>query len=384
MKILLCTNAFENITNGPAKFANLVLQINELYPKHQIRILTEDISESKLASLKYVYKVELNFPKVLRVFGQLLRMFSYYNKAKDIQKEFNYDVLVYINAFNGLWAAIASDTPTIGMINDYNNLAARLSTVSTEPRWLKKYIFKYLEKRSTRYHQAIISNSRYLTQQLIETYGMNPSKIYMLYKAVDTSAIVFNPERAFASPVKILFVKADYPTGGLHILAKSLSLLPSIHFFLTIIGPPKRFRTDVLSLFENMGNIEVQLLGDQPQQVVYEHLSQNDIFCVPSLKEALGVANIEALASGIPVISTHTGGIPEVLDNGNNGWLVNLQDPPSLAAAIKDCIENPQKRKTQAINGLKFISKFSVNSMLNNFIRILEDAISCKNTTSGS
>ena len=126
----------------------------------------------------------------------------------------------------------------------------------------------------------------------------------------------------------------------------------------------------------------MQLLGDQPQQVVYEHLGTNDIFCIPSLKEALGVANIEALASGISVISTNTGGIPEVLDNGNNGWLVNLNDPQALADAIKECIGNAQKRMDKSINGRKFISKFSVDTMLDNFIRILEDALSAKFTTS--
>jgi hypothetical protein len=212
MKILLCTNAFENITNGPAKFANLVLQINEHYPGHQIRILTEDISAAKAPAHTYVYKVDLQFPRFLRMFGQVLRMFIYYNKAREIQKEYNYDVLVYINAFNGLWAAMISDKPTVGMINDYNNLSAKLATYQTEPRWLKKFVFKHLEKLSTRYHRAIIANSQYLTRQLMDTYRIHPSKLYMLYKAVDISGIPFQPERAFASPLKILFVKADYPT----------------------------------------------------------------------------------------------------------------------------------------------------------------------------
>lgn len=384
MKILLCTNAFENITNGPAKFANLVLQINEHYPGHQIRILTEDISAAKAPAHTYVYKVDLQFPRFLRMFGQVLRMFIYYNKAREIQKEYNYDVLVYINAFNGLWAAMISDKPTVGMINDYNNLSAKLATYQTEPRWLKKFVFKHLEKLSTRYHRAIIANSQYLTRQLMDTYRIHPSKLYMLYKAVDISGIPFQPVRAFASPLKILFVKADYPTGGLQVLAKALSLLPDFQFLLTIIGPPERFRNHVLSLFVHMPHIEVHLLGDQPQPVVYEHLSRNDIFCVPSLKEALGVANIEALASGIPVVSTRTGGIPEVLDHGNNGWLANLNDPGSLAAAIKDCIQHPLERLHKSMQGRKFITKFSVDSMLRHFLLILEDAVLCKHPTSGN
>jgi glycosyltransferase involved in cell wall biosynthesis len=347
-------------------------------------VLTEDVSRERLAMLKYVYKVELNLPKVLRVFGQVLRMFIYYQKAREIRKEYNYDVLVYINAFNGLWAAMVSGTPTIGMINDYNNLAATLATFRTEPRWLKKFVFKYLEKLSTLYHKAIVANSAYLTRQLIATYHIRPSRVYTLYKAVDISGIPFNPERAFDSPVKILFVKADYLTGGLHILAKALALLVDIHFTLTVIGPPERFRKEVLSFFEGLPHVHIDLLSDQPQQVVYEHLSKNDIFCVPSLKEALGVANIEALASGIPVISTRTGGIPEVLANGENGWLVTLNDPDSLAATIRQCIDHPRERLEKSIQGRNFITKFSVDSMLSNFISILENAVICNQSTSGN
>ena len=118
--------------------------------------------------------------------------------------------------------------------------------------------------------------------------------------------------------------------------------------------------------------------------MVYEQLGVNDIFCVPSLKEALGVANIEALASGISVISTNTGGIPEVLDHGKNGWLATVNDPASLAEAIKDCVTNPQKRHAASLNGRNFISKFSIEDMLSNFIRILEDALSGIHTRSGS
>jgi glycosyltransferase involved in cell wall biosynthesis len=373
MKILLCTNSFENITNGPAKFANLVLQINERYPEHQIRILTEDIQESKAAIRTNVYRVAIKFPSFLKPLGQVLRMFIYYNKAKGVQKEYLYDILVYINSFNGLWAAMVSDKPTIGMINDYNNLSAKFSTFNTEYRWLKKFIFKYLEKLSTRYHKAIVSNSAYLSRQLIETYQIPSSKLFMLYKAVDISGISYQPERAFASPINILFVKADYLTGGLHVLAKALALLPSVNFLLTIIGPPKRFDNHVLSFFMKHNHVQVNLLNEQPQQVVYSHLAKNDIFCVPSLKEALGVANIEALAAGIPVISTNVGGIPEVLDYGRNGWLVDVNNPLELAAAIENCIGNPQERITKSTYGREFITKFSVDSMLKKFLSILEE-----------
>jgi glycosyltransferase involved in cell wall biosynthesis len=372
MKILLCTNAFENITNGPAKFANLVLQINEHYPQHQVRVLTEDVSESRLTSLNYVYKVRLNFPEVLRPFGQVLRMFAYYNRAKQIQKEYDYDVLVYINSFNGLWASWVSDKPTIGMINDDNNLSANFSNLNTQ-RWTKKIVFKYLEKISTNYHKAIISNSDYLTQQIIKAYLPNPIKVYRLYKSIDLRNTTFQPHRDFKQPIRILFIKADYIRGGLKILASALKSLDSLTFELTVVGPNQRFAGDIYSIFKNTTNTNIHFLAEQPQSTIFNLLRTQDIFCVPSLQEALGVTNIEALAFGISVVSTHAGGIPEVLDNGNNGWMAAPGNPQDLACALQACIQNAEQRLQKSINGRRFIERFSAPYMFKEFIRILEE-----------
>ena len=101
-------------------------------------------------------------------------------------------------------------------------------------------------------------------------------------------------------------------------------------------------------------------------------MSTYDIFCVPSYTEAFGVANIEALAHGISVISTSVGGIPEVLDNGKNGWLVESGNSQALADAITECIQMPELRVQKAENGLSFIQKFSKDEMLRNFVEMHE------------
>ena len=84
---------------------------------------------------------------------------------------------------------------------------------------------------------------------------------------------------------------------------------------------------------------------------IYDDMRKADIFCVPSTKEALGVANIEALALGCTVISTQVGGIPEVLDNGNNGWLVPPDNPKALANAIQTALSNPDLCAEKTKNG---------------------------------
>ena len=71
------------------------------------------------------------------------------------------------------------------------------------------------------------------------------------------------------------------------------------------------------------------------------------------------------------MVSSRVGGIPEVLDNGNNGWLVDSKSVESLTNALQECIENPALRLQKAENGRKFIERFSKGEMLNSFIQML-------------
>jgi glycosyltransferase involved in cell wall biosynthesis len=371
MNILFCTNAFEKITNGPAKFANLILEINRLDAGHQVRVLTEDVAAERLPELRYVYQVQLHIPTVLKPLGQVLRMFQYYRRVKQIAREYPFDVLVYNNAFTGLYASLRAEWPTVGMINDDNNLATTLSNFRLGRLWTKRYFFRQLEKIAALRHRCIITNSAYLTRQVQQAYRVPPGKIFKLYKAVDLTVTQYTPGRSFASPVKILFVKTDFGRGGLDVLAQALGQLLDFAFVLTVIGPQEQFRAVITRMFAGIGNVQLDFRGEQPPDLVRKMMQTCDIFCVPSLQEALGVANMEALASGIPVVSTRAGGIPEVLDEGRNGWLVEPGKPRALAAALRGCITDPARRAALSANGKQFVEQFSKEAMFSHFIGIL-------------
>ncbi len=59
-----------------------------------------------------------------------------------------------------------------------------------------------------------------------------------------------------------------------------------------------------------------------------------EFFVLPSRHEPLGIVNLEAMASGKPVLATHVGGVPEIVRHGETGWLVPPEDPAALAAGI--------------------------------------------------
>jgi hypothetical protein len=106
-----------------------------------------------------VYRVSLRIPRLLKPLGQVLRMFQYYRRVQQIARAFPFDVLVYNNAFTGLYAALVSPVPTVGMINDEKNLSTSLSTFKADRWWLKKFLFRFLEKAAAHRHRLIITNS---------------------------------------------------------------------------------------------------------------------------------------------------------------------------------------------------------------------------------
>ena len=95
----------------------------------------------------------------------------------------------------------------------------------------------------------------------------------------------------------------------------------------------------------HQNGIRINALGHLQQSEVYEQYVSNHIFCTPARHEALGVANIEALVHKIPVVYTNVGGIPEIMDNGRNGFEAFSNDPKSLAMAIRKCITKPHRKK---------------------------------------
>jgi colanic acid/amylovoran biosynthesis glycosyltransferase len=365
MKILLCTNAFENITNGPAKFANLLLEINDLYPEHEVHVLTEDVSSPKTN----VHFIKLTIPTSLKPIGQVLRMFQYHKEAMRIKKSvFDFDVLVYNNAFIGLWSALKYSR-TIGMINDDNNALSAFTDLFKGQRHLKQYIFKQLEHLSARFHKRIITNSKYLTNQLLNTYPCIQGKERLMYKSIDI--IRYENKEEIHNPVRILFVKNDFLRGGLFDLIEALGKV-NFSYTLTVIGPSKEF-FPAIKFKADECNVEVTLLGPQSQLEVFEHMKKSDIFCVPSHKEALGVANMEAMAVGMAVVSANAGGIPEVLNGGRNGWLVNPGDPIALSLALNECVSSPALRKEKKTAAKEYLGIFSKYEMFKRFLEITNE-----------
>lgn len=93
----------------------------------------------------------------------------------------------------------------------------------------------------------------------------------------------------------------------------------------------------------------VLFLGER--QDIPTLLRAMDLFVLPSLDEGLGIALLEAMAMGLPVVATNVGGIPEVVDNGRTGILVPPQDSEALAQAVIALLRDEKRRQRMGMLG---------------------------------
>ena len=107
-----------------------------------------------------------------------------------------------------------------------------------------------------------------------------------------------------------------------------------------------------------------------------EILKASDLFIFPSRSEGAGAALIEAMATGLPCIATDTGGIPEVLVNGENGFLFQRENSDELAekiiSVISDSELQTQLSKTAQQNLQKFSIEIYVESLFSHYQGLLK------------
>jgi colanic acid/amylovoran biosynthesis glycosyltransferase len=376
MKILICTSSFEKRTNGTAHFPNFALKINELYPQHEVRVVTDDVSQS----YDKVFKVEFNYPRPVHSLYSLLTNFSCYKALKRIQKEYDFDIVVYNHAASGVWSRwfLPKRVKVIGFIHDENSLRFQKQNHAKKRHYIIHLIKKYLEKSAIKNFDLILCPSKHIRKKLITEFEKEESKIQLLYQSIDVLSINHNEfVNKINDPIKILFVKSNFIVGGLLDLIDAIKLLGNYNFELTVVGVNYGLNEKINKQISNLTSLKICVKGYCSPEEVYELMYGNDILCVPSRAEVLGLANVEGLAHGIRVVSTNVGGIIEVIDNGKNGWLAEAQNPDSLAKALKECIEADSfVAYEKKMAGRRFVeANFDYRFMLKRFVEICENEV---------
>ena len=153
---------------------------------------------------------------------------------------------------------------------------------------------------------------------------------------------------------------------------RAVELHPEIRFIAIGDGPLRR---QVDQLHAQLGLEQVvQILGFRDD--VAELLGALDLFVLSSVQEGLPVALMEAMAMGVPVVSTRVGGVPEAVRDGVEGWLVPPESPRDLAdvlaAAAGDPAERALRGKAAADRSLRFDQQITTRALTDTYRKALE------------
>jgi glycosyltransferase involved in cell wall biosynthesis len=190
--------------------------------------------------------------------------------------------------------------------------------------------------------------SREIATELVEDLGWPSEKVEVTYNAVDVErAAVPAPPGLRAQlggsetrPLVLTPARLNAQKGH-DALLEAIAEVPEALFLLAGDGPDRErleARTVELGVAER-----VRFLGRRPD--VPQLLAACDVFALPSLYEGSSLAVLEAMAAGIPIVSSAIGGTEELIEDGRSGLLVPPGDAPALAAAMRRLLEDPQLRE---------------------------------------
>lgn len=159
----------------------------------------------------------------------------------------------------------------------------------------------------------------------------------------------------------IIFVGRLHPVKGVSYLIEAMAI---VHREMTdakliLVGDGVE-RSKLEELAEKLDlNSCIQFMGQVQQEIVPTMLQQADLFALPSLSESFGIVNLEAMAASLPIVATNVGGIPDIIEEGVNGYLVNAKRPSEIADRILMLLRNDKLREEISANNREKANLFA-------------------------
>lgn len=233
-----------------------------------------------------------------------------------------------------------------------------------------------IEKSAYESADAVIAVSGGMRADILRSYpSMNPDKVHVIHNGIDVDAWAptSNPELLQrwgidSSRSSVVFVGRITRQKGLPYLLAAAQSLPAEVQLILCAGAPdtpeiqKEVEASVAQLQQSRSGV-VWIPDHLPRHELAAILTSATVFVCPSIYEPLGIVNLEAMACGIPVVGTATGGIPEVIVDGETGWLVPIdqvqdgtgtpinpaQYVSDLSSALVNAVSDPIKAREMGI-----------------------------------
>lgn len=200
-------------------------------------------------------------------------------------------------------------------------------------------------------------SSNYNARFLVEQMGCDPSKLDVMRTGVDLKAFPLRAEKPFSEPFQVLSVGRLVDKKGFDLLIAAAAelLQEGRDLQVTIIGGgPAEAALRAQAADPALGG-RVTLTGPLPQEEVRRHFAAADAFVLPCRQakdrdmDGTPIVLIEAMALGVPVVSTAVSGNPELVEDGVSGFLVAPEDAAAVAGAVRRIMDDPAAARRLAL-----------------------------------
>lgn len=239
---------------------------------------------------------------------------------------------------------------------------------------LRHKVYRSLQKFIISRSDNIIAVSDEIKNVLMSNLNADPNRISIISCGVDTSVFVplekmdVRRKLGIAENAKVvLFAGSLSYSKGVDVMFECAQRMPDVLFILVGDG---LLKTDIKNC---------KFPGACPHEEMPKWMNAADIFVLPSRSEGTPVVILEALSCGIPVVASRIGGCPDVIRDGQTGYLIPVGDVDMLQRKVRDLLNDNVNRNLMGKRGRKdMVEKFDNKKIAQRIKRIYEETINSR------
>lgn len=258
-------------------------------------------------------------------------------------------------------------------------------------RWPKKAVGQFVRRfwltvapRNQLDFRLVLCVSDYMRRNIVAQAGIPEGQTRVVYNGIDPQAFPMRSLNTMSPETRLLYAGRLSPDKGVHIIVQALAHLkqkqPDAPICLSIVGagsPEYEAHLQQLVAQENVVDW-VQFKPRVPREEMAHVLAAHDVLIFSSIwPEPLARMVQEAMACGLIVIGTTTGGTPEILHDGHNGLTYPAEDAAALAQKIEEIANDAELRRRLAVAARQTVEKqFTMDRMIDELEMYFEQIVS--------
>lgn len=371
MKIVIAAEIFPPDIGGPATYSKRVVE--ELVKRGwQANLICYSDKKHQEGDPPYVHRIKRSKLKIWHYK-------KYFTELKELAKDS--DIIYAQGPVASGWPALRVKRLTgkklvVKVVGDYAWERARNSgetDIGIDKFQNQRFTGKIgrlrkIERMVCQKADKIIVPSQYL-KKIVSGWGVSEDKIEVIYNSFELQF-----ESRPINKNLIVSVGRLVPWKGFETLIELMpELLKENKEFKLVISGDGPQREKLINLAENLNLKDKNVvIGSMRHDQVIFYLTQASVFVLNSGYEGLSHTILEAMAAGVPVITTNVGGNPELIKDGENGLLVEYDNKEQLKSAILKLYNNPELRQKFVNNSKAVLKKFTFNEMMEKTIKVLK------------